>query len=124
MIEEKFAMDFAHDWINAWNSHDLAKVLSHYSDDFEMISPMIAKVTGNSSGLLKGKDAVGDYWAKALEMAPDLHFELMTVCAGVNSITIQYRGVGSLIAVEVFYFSPDRKVIKAQAHYEKKKIGE
>jgi hypothetical protein len=117
MIEEKFAMDFAHDWIGAWNSHDLAKVLSHYSDDFEMTSPMIAKVTGNSSGVLKGKDAVGDYWVKALEMVPDLHFELMTVCAGVNSIAIQYRGVGGRIAVEVFSFGPDRKVIKAHAHY-------
>ena len=117
MIEEKFAMDFAHDWINAWNSHDLAKVLSHYGDDFEMISPMIAKVTGNSSGVLKGKVAVGDYWAKALEMVPDLHFELMTVCAGVNSIAIQYRGVGGRIAVEVFSFGPDCKVVKAHAHY-------
>jgi hypothetical protein len=124
MIEEKFAMDFAQDWISAWNSHDLAKVLSHYSDDFEMTSPMIAKVTGNSCGVLKGKNAVGNYWAKALEMVPDLHFELMMVCAGVNSITIQYRGVGGRIAVEVFSFGPDRKVIKAHAHYEKKKIGE
>jgi hypothetical protein len=119
-MEKSFAMDFAQDWIGAWNSHDLVKVLFHYSDDFEMTSPMIAKVTGNSSGVLKGKEAVGDYWAKALEMVPDLHFELMTVCAGVNSIAIQYRGIGGRIAVEVFSFGPERKVIKAYAHYEEK----
>jgi len=123
MIEEKFAMEFAHGWINAWNSHDLVKVLSHYYDDFEMTSPMIAKVTGNSSGVLKGKDAVGDYWAKALKMVPDLHFELLSVCAGVDSIAVQYQGVGGRVAIEVFSFGAAGKVVKGYAHYEEKRIG-
>lgn len=117
MIEEKFAMDFANDWINAWNSHDLTEILSHYSDDFEMTSPMIVKVTGNSSGVLKGKAAVGDYWAKALKMVPNLHFELLSVCAGVDSVAVQYRGIGDRVVIEVFSFGADGKVVKAHAHY-------
>ncbi|MFA6357967.1 MAG: nuclear transport factor 2 family protein [Candidatus Omnitrophota bacterium] len=119
-MEKSFAVDFANDWISAWNSHDLIRILSHYSDDFEMASPMIVEIMANSSGVLKGKDAVGAYWAKALQMVPNLRFELMMVCAGVNSITIQYRGVGGRIAVEVFSFGLDRKVTKAHAHYEEK----
>jgi len=120
MIKERFAVDFANDWINVWNSHDLTKILSHYSDDIEMTSPMIAKVTGDSSGVLKGKDVLGAYWGKALKMVPDLHFELLSVCAGVDSVAVQYRGVGGRVAIEVFSFRADGKVVKAYAYYEEK----
>ena len=81
---------------------------------------MIAKVCGDASGVLKGKEAVGAYWAKALKMVPDLHFELMSGCAGVDSVAIQYRGVGGRVVVEVFSFDAGGKVVKAHAHYEEK----
>ena len=115
---KNFVVQFAHDWEDSWNKHDLERILEHYTDDFEMQSPMIAKVTGNSSGILKGKKSVGDYWAKALKMVPDLHFELINVCIGVESVAIQYRGVGGKIVIEIFSFGADGKVTKAHAHYE------
>ena len=117
-MEKNFAMHFAHDWIDSWNKHDLSRILSHYTDDFEMCSPMIVKVAGDASGILQGKEAVGAYWAKALKMVPDLHFELMSVCIGIDSVAIQYRGVGGRVAVEVFSFGVDGKVVKAHAHYD------
>ena len=43
-------------------------------------------------GSLIGKDAVRSYWAKASELIPDLHFELVTTLVGVNSITLYYQG--------------------------------
>ena len=61
MIDKKFAEHFARDWIDSWNSHDLERILSHYSDQFEMSSPVIIQVAGEPSGTLKGKDAVGAY---------------------------------------------------------------
>ena len=33
---------------------------------------------GEPSGKLRGKAAVGGYWAKALQILPDLYFELVT----------------------------------------------
>ena len=41
MLENNFAEHFAADWIDSWNSHDLGRILSHYTDDFEMSSPII-----------------------------------------------------------------------------------
>ena len=41
MIDTEFAARFAEEWIAAWNSHDLACVLSHYTEDFVMNSPYI-----------------------------------------------------------------------------------
>jgi hypothetical protein len=116
MIDRVFADPFATDWIDSWNKHDLVRILSHYTDDFEMSSPVIIQLTGESSGTLRGKEAVGSYWAKALQRIPDLHFELVTALVGVNSITLYYKGVRGLSA-EVFFFNADGKVTKAYAHY-------
>lgn len=116
MIDKNFAEHFANEWIDSWNSHDLSRILSHYSDDFEMSSPFISQVSGEPSGMLKGKDAVGAYWAKALTLIPELRFELITTLIGVNSITLYYQGVRGPSA-EVFHFGPDNKVASAYAHY-------
>lgn len=116
MIDKNFADHFAQDWIDAWNSHDLMRILAHYSDDFEMSSPVIVKVAGEASGTLKGKAAVAAYWAKALTLLPDLRFELVTTLIGVNSITLYYQGAKGM-AAEVFHFGPDNKVSRAYVHY-------
>jgi hypothetical protein len=116
MIDKTVAEHFAREWIDSWNSHDLDRVLSHYVDDFAMSSPYIVQIAGESSGTLQGKKAVGAYWAKALQLIPDLRFELVSVLIGVNSITLYYKGARGMVA-EVFHFGPEQKVIKAYAHY-------
>ena len=116
MIYKSFAEEFARDWIDSWNSHDLDRILSHYSDQFEMVSPIIVQLAGERSGMLKGKDAVRAYWAKALQLIPDLRFELLSILIGIDSITLHYRGPRGLGA-EVFHFGPDKKAARAYAHY-------
>jgi ketosteroid isomerase-like protein len=58
MVDKSFADHFAADWIESWNSHDLGRILSHYTDDFEMSSPLIVQLAGQPSGKLKGKEAI------------------------------------------------------------------
>jgi len=65
MIERPFAEAFADEWIAAWNSRDLDRILSHYTPDFEFSSPLIPAVTGDPGGRLKGQDAIRAYWHKA-----------------------------------------------------------
>lgn len=117
MITKEFASQFAEEWISAWNSHDLKAILCHYTDDFEMSSPYIAQIAGEPSGTLKGKTAIAAYWEKALNLIPDLHFELISTLVGAESITLYYRGARGL-AAEVFFFGDNHQVIKACAHYE------
>lgn len=57
MIDKGFAQRFAQGWIEAWNSHDLDRILSHYTDDFEFYSPLIGAVTGDVSGRVRGEGA-------------------------------------------------------------------
>ncbi|MGU7784818.1 nuclear transport factor 2 family protein [Burkholderia sp. PU8-34] len=116
-ITDEFAQRFAQEWIDAWNAHDLDRILSHYDDAFEMHSPMIVRIAGEPGGCLRGKEAVGAYWSKALQLIPDLRFEFISVLAGVSSVAIHYRGANGRNAVEVFHFGPDHRVQKAFAHY-------
>jgi ketosteroid isomerase-like protein len=116
MIDQLFANRFAADWIGAWNNHDLERVLIHYTDDFTMSSPVIIKVADEPSGTLRGKEKVRIYWAKALKLIPDLHFELITTLTGVDSITLYYKGHRGFSA-EVFHFDGKGKVVRAYAHY-------
>jgi ketosteroid isomerase-like protein len=117
MITAEFAQEFAEEWIAAWNSHDLERIFSHYTDDFEMSSPYIVLRMGEPSGTLRGKTAIRPYWTAALTWQPPLHFELQHVYAGADSITIAYRRVGGPLAAEVLFFNGDGKAVKGVAHY-------
>ncbi|MBY0507961.1 MAG: nuclear transport factor 2 family protein [Bryobacteraceae bacterium] len=117
MIDPDFAHRFAEEWIAAWNSHDLERVLTHYAEDFEMSSPYIRQIAGEPTGILRGKAAVVAYWARALGLIPDLRFTLRLVLVGAESVAVHYAGAGGRLAVEVFHFGADGKVVRAHAHY-------
>jgi len=116
MIDKTFAAHFANDWIDSWNSHNLSRILSHYTDEFEMSSPIIIQIVGEPSGTLKGKDVIGSYWAKALSLFPDLQFHLIAAFIGINSITLNFRWERGSSA-EVFVFGPDLKVTRSYVHH-------
>jgi SnoaL-like protein len=118
MLTPQEAKRFADDWIRDWNSHDMNAILSHYADGFEMQSPMIVEIAGETSGILKGKDKVGAYWSQGLKKFPDLRFFLVGVLRGVRSLTLYYRGVDGKLAAEVFFFNGQGKIEKGIAHYE------
>lgn len=116
MVTPEFAERFAQHWVAAWNAHDLEKILSHYTPDFEMVSPYIVQITEQASGKLRGKAAVGAYWSMALDKMPHLHFDLISVLVGIDSVVINYHGARGL-ASEVFYFDDAGLVVRACAHY-------
>ena len=116
-MDQQFSQKFVLDWINAWNCHDLNKILNHYTDDFEIKSPIIKQIMDIDSGSLKGKKQIRAYWEKALSINPKLHFEIIRSYTGANSIVIQYKGHRGLSA-ETFFFNTADKVISAHAYYE------
>lgn len=116
-MDRRFAEAFAHDWIRAWNSHDLAQILSHYADDFEMSSPLIALYANEPTGRLRGKERIGAYWQEALDRNADLHFELISVFVGATSLVIHYRNQAGRIGAEAFFFDSNGKVQQSAAHY-------
>jgi hypothetical protein len=117
-VSPEFATRFVIEWLGAWNAHDIDRILSHYSDDFEMFSPAIARVTGNAAGSIRGKQAVGEYWVKALALYPNLEFVHVCSLIGVDGLVVYYIGVAQKRVVEVFNFDRDGLVARSHAYYE------
>lgn len=111
------AKEFANNWIESWNSHDLDRILAHYSDDFEIVTPMIKVALGIETGMLKGKNAIRNYWEAAFKKVPDLCFELKEVAFGIESIAVCYKSVFEKTAVEVMFFNEQGKINKVIVHY-------
>jgi hypothetical protein len=71
------AKTYAELWVRAWNAHDIEAVLDHFHDDVLFTSPVAARVLPETEGVVRGKDALRHYWARALKSLPDLHFEII-----------------------------------------------
>ena len=103
-----FAQRFAADWAAAWNSHDLERILEHYTDDVVFASPKIVQLMGEPTGEVRGKEALRAYWGKGLQHLPDLHFTVEDVRASVDTVVINYRNERQQPVAEVLTFRDGR----------------
>jgi hypothetical protein len=117
MIDAEFAQDFAHDWVKAWNDHDLEAILSHYAEDVIVHSPRVRLLLGRGVGNVSGKPALREYWSWALDHARDLFFETDQVFVGSDALTIVYTNHRQQTVAETFVFNTERKVIRGIVAY-------
>jgi hypothetical protein len=116
-MTEAEAQSFAHEWIEAWNSHDLERILEHYAEDVEVTSPLVETVLGPGRLTVRGKPALRGYWGKALARYPDLRFVLFRAYAGPQSLILHYQSVQGLVAAECMELDTDGRVFRVLAHY-------
>jgi len=117
-MDKEAAHAFVQDWLEAWNTKDLPRILAHYAEDIEMRSPLIARLGVQPDGCLRGKPALSAYWHKALNLHPEVRFDLEGVLVGVNSLVIHYRLPTGRRAAEVMAFNEGGRVCRSHAHYE------
>jgi len=113
------SVEFAEWWVAAWNAGDIDAVLSAYSDDVVFTSPTAARFVPDSGGIIRGKDALRDYWRIALRGNPDLQFELEGVYVGVETVVVYYRNqLGGLVS-EVLTFRDGLVAVGHATHRER-----
>ena len=117
MITREVAEYYARTWIDAWNSHDLDAIMAHYGGTIEFRSPLIVKRLGDASGLITDKVRLRAYFAHGLESIPNLHFTLLQVLPGVDSVTIYYRNQSGAEVAEVTVLDADNRAVSVRAHY-------
>ena len=66
MITQK-NLSIAHLWFEAFNAHNLEKLLSLYDDDAEHYSPKLKIRHPETNGLIIGKEAILNWWQDALK---------------------------------------------------------
>ena len=109
------ARAFAERWISDWNSHDVERVLSHYADEIEFLSPVAAKRVGQ--GRVVGIPALRAYWSPALAEGSNLRFTLVDVLVGHDCLTILYDNQRGQRVAETCEFDDGDKVKRSFACY-------
>ncbi|MEM6372184.1 MAG: nuclear transport factor 2 family protein [Pseudomonadota bacterium] len=104
---------FAATWEADWNSHDLDRICAHYAEDIVFRSHKAMQRVG--SGELHGKEALRDYWGRALIAQPHLSFVVVDVLHGHGMMVITYRNQSDVLAAETLRFGADGLVVEASA---------
>jgi hypothetical protein len=111
------AWKLAEHWVAAWNAHDLEAIMTHYDDAVELTSPVAAQLLGTSDGKVVGKASLRAYFRRGLEAYPDLHFQLVDVLCGVNSIVLYYTNQKGTRTAEFMELSAAGRVARVVANY-------
>lgn len=117
LIDGDAYRQFAGEWLASWNSHDLERILSHYTEDVVYRSPFVVQLQGSADGQLVGKSALRAYVQAGLQRYPQLRFVLREVFAGAGSVVVEYESVNHLIAAEVFVLDSNGRARQVFCHY-------
>ena len=117
MLTEVQARTLAAHWIEAWNAHDLAAILSHYAEDVVLVSPVAARILDEPSGTVRGKDALRAYFSRGLAAYPDLRFDLLDLMWGVSSVVLYYVNQRGTKTGEFMELDPHGQVARVVANY-------
>jgi ketosteroid isomerase-like protein len=116
-MESDFAHRFTDEWLDAWNTHDIDAILSHFHDDVVFTSSLAQRIVDDSNGYVRGKDDLRKYWTEGLRRSDDLHFTLEGIYVGVDTLVINYRNQADRRVNEVLVFE-GALVIEGHGTYE------
>ena len=105
------------EWIAAWNSHDLERVLALYTEDAEMTSDKIQALGFEAGGTLRGKDRLRAYWGKALAMLPNLRFDLIETYVSPDSMVVFYQNERGAKICEYLRLDAEGKIRQGSANH-------
>jgi hypothetical protein len=111
------AWNLANHWVAAWNNHDLDAIMAHYDDEVELTSPVAAQLLGTPDGRIVGKTNLRAYFQRGLGAYPELHFGLVDVLWGLNSVVLYYRNQKGTHTGEFLELSATGKVTRVVANY-------
>ena len=117
MVNEKDALQFAHEWVAAWNSHDLDRIISHYAEELEFISPLIVQRFNDPDGTIRSRDALRKYFAIGLDKNPNLHFTFLQILTSVKGFTLLYENARGGQTAEYFERDLGGRVVRAVCSY-------
>lgn len=116
-VSDEDARQFACEWIDAWNAHNLEEIIAHYAATVTLISPVAARLLPASEGRISGIEALRNYFARGLAAYPNLRFELIDVYRGVKSVVLLYRNQSGSTTAEFMEFDEAGKVERVVANY-------
>jgi ketosteroid isomerase-like protein len=116
-VSPQKAHAFAGDWIAAWNSRDLDRILKHYSADIKLSSPFVNRLINPNQNTIRGMAVLRVYITRALNAYPDLCFAFQQIYVGAESVILEYNSVEGRLTAEMMKFDDAGLITKVYAHY-------
>jgi limonene-1,2-epoxide hydrolase len=82
--------EIATKWFEAFNTHDLEKLLSLYHQTAKHYSPKLKIRLPETQGLIRGKDALRHWWQDAFDRIPSLNYEVIKLTADEQQVFMEY----------------------------------
>ena len=89
MTPEKL-QSIAFKWFETFNNKELEKLLSLYDDDAEHFSPKLKIHQPETNGLVKGKQALREWWQDAFNRLPSLNYKVKSLTANGDRVFMEY----------------------------------
>ena len=77
-------------WFEAFNAHNLEKLLSLYDDEAKHFSPKLKIRQPETNGLVAGKEALRTWWQDAFERLPSLHYKVTSLTSNADRVFMEY----------------------------------
>lgn len=107
-------------WFEAFNKHNLEKLLSLYDDKAQHYSPKLKIKSPETNGLIAGKAALHDWWKSAFDNLPTLKYEVKSLTSNDYRVFMEYirkvEGEPDLMVAELLQIE-DGKIIFSKVYH-------
>ncbi len=77
-------------WFEAFNEHNLEKLLALYHEEAQHYSPKLKIRQPETNGMVSGKAALRAWWRDSFERLPTLHYSPTTFTANEERVFMEY----------------------------------
>lgn len=113
-------LSIAHSWFEAFNTHNIEKLVSLYDDEAQHFSPKLKIRHPETNGFVKGKNALHVWWQDAFERLPSLHYKVTSLTANSDRVFLEYlrtvENESEMLVAEVLEIKED-KIIASRVYH-------
>lgn len=113
-------LSIAHLWFEAFNAHNLEKLLSLYDDDAQHFSPKLKIRHPETNGFVTGKAALRSWWSDSFDRLPTLHYKVTSLTSNSDRVFMEYirtvENEEKMLVAEILEIK-DNKIIASRVYH-------
>jgi len=114
---EKSHRRLVEEWMEAWNSRDLDRIMEHYASSVEFEANTVVRRWNRPDGRLHGANELREHFRIGLELAPKLHFELEEIFLSPSGYAVLYRRDNGNRVLDVVELNTNQQAVSVRAYY-------